>query len=239
MSEGRIALFRDGQFVAIIIRVAAGPVTALAQSLDGTIWVGSTAGGLRRLAPDGDSVESITNGLLSQQIRTLYLDKAGTLWIGTFGGGLSRWKDGKMFSFTTREGLGDNTVSQILEDDEGCLWLGCNRGIFRVLNEEFESVAFGKARFLHLCAIGLTDGRVVEECSGGSYPAGIKTRSGLLCFSTVQGVVLIDPRQQEPNLRPPKVLIEEVVKYRVNILRFGWRFLFYQSPSAAAESACR
>src|SRR5438477_68780 len=83
--------------------------------------VGSAAGGLVRLSPDGVSAFSLTNGLLSNEIRTLYLDEAGTLWIGTGGGGLSRMKNGSLVSFSTRQGLGDDTVSQILEDDDNRL----------------------------------------------------------------------------------------------------------------------
>ena len=35
-------------------------------------------------------------------------------------------------------------------------------------------------------AFGLNDGMPVEECSSGFCPAGLKTRSGMICFSTVK-----------------------------------------------------
>lgn len=210
-TRGNLLLLRNGQLTPLTNRVARGSVTALEQEPDGTIWVGSVAGGLVRVRPDGVTTFGTTNGLLSNEIRTLYRNEAGTLWIGTGGGGLSRLKDGRLNTFTARQGLGDDTVSQILEDNAGNLWLGCNRGIFRIYEEEFDALVAGTISSLHSRAFGTGEGMPVEECSGGFYPAGLRTKSGQLCFSTVNGVVLLNPDQPESNLRSPQVLIEEVL----------------------------
>ncbi len=50
-----------------------------------------------------------------------------------------------------------------------------------------------------------------EECTGGFYPAGLKTRSGLLWFSTSKGVVVIDPRVQPAATPMPNTVLEEVL----------------------------
>ncbi len=210
-TRGELLLLRDGKFQLRPQRVTRGAVTALAQEKDGTLWVGSVAGGLARLRPDEVATFSITNGLLSNEIRTLHLDEDGTLWIGTGGGGLSCWKNGRIVSFTTRQGLGDDTVSQILEDDEGHLWLGCNRGIFLVQKTELSALAAGNITAIQSRAFGTGEGMPVEECSGGFSPAGLKTKAGTLCFSTVKGLVQIDSRQPEMEAQPPSVLLEEVL----------------------------
>ena len=127
-----------------------------------------------------DVILSLTNGLASHSIRTLYLDKEGTLWIGTAGGGLSRWRDGHMITFTAAQGLAAHTVSQIVEDDGGDLWLGSNRGIFRVHKKGLNQ--FGQSAFVHPRVFGVSDGLPIEECSSGFCPAGLKTRAGLVCF---------------------------------------------------------
>ena len=201
-TRGQLLLLREGKFLPQTNRVARGAVTALEQEKDGTLWVGSVAGGLVRVGPHGVANFSITNGLLSNEIRTLHLDGEGTLWIGTGGGGLSRLRHGQLVNFTTHQGLGDDTVSQILEDETGNLWLGCNRGIFRVGKNELEAVATGKSKLIHSRAFGMGEGMPVEECSGGFCPAGLKTKSGKLCFSTVKGVVVIDPQQPETGRAP-------------------------------------
>jgi signal transduction histidine kinase len=50
-----------------------------------------------------------------------------------------------------------------------------------------------------------------EECSSGFFPAGLKTRSGLVCISTVKGIVLFDPQKQVANAPPVNVLLEDVL----------------------------
>ncbi len=210
-TRGRLLLLKNGTFTPVTNRVARGAVTAIEQESDGTLWVGSVAGGLVRMSPAGVTSFTTTNGLPSNEIRTLYLDASGTLWIATSGGGLTRLKAGLLISFTARQGLGDDTVSQILEADDGHLWLGCNRGIFRVSKRELDEVATGKISLLHTRSFGTGEGMPVEECASGFYPAGLKLKSGQLCFSTVKGVVLLDPRRPELNPPLPNVLIEEVL----------------------------
>ena len=131
---------------------------------------------------------------MSDLIRTLYLDAQGTLWIGTADGGLSRCAAGTFATFTTREGLPDNTISQILEDDAGRLWLGSNRGIACVSKRELDELAAGKIPAVYPQVYGRAEGMLSEECTGGFFPAGLKTKSGLLWFSTLKGVVVVDPR---------------------------------------------
>jgi ligand-binding sensor domain-containing protein/signal transduction histidine kinase len=209
-SESRLVHYAGGKFVEFPLRAAHGPITGLAQGANGDLWVGSTAGGVQRVRLGSDVILSVRN-LPSQSIRTLYLDRDDTLWIGTAGGGLSRWRDGRVTTLTARQGLGADTIMQIVEDDDGCLWLGSSRGILRVRKSALNELAAGKTTFLHPRAFGVNDGMPVEECSSGFSPAGLKTKSGLICFSTVKGLVLLDPHRQETNAPPPNVLLEEVL----------------------------
>lgn len=209
-SESRLVHFKDGRFTEFPQRMARGPITALAQQKDGFLWVGSEAGGIKGAPMNGGPVISLTNGILSHAIRTLHLDGDGTLWIGTKGGGLSRWRGGQMHTFTTHQGLGADTVSQIVESDDGDLWLGCSRGILRLRKSDFDDLISGKITLLNPRSFGLNEGMPVEECSSGFCPAGLKTKSGQLCFSTVKGLVFLDPRRLEADAPPPAALLEDV-----------------------------
>jgi len=202
--------FDNGKFVEWPGRASRGPITGLAQEANGNLWVGSMAGGLKRLRMGSDSILSVTN-LPSQAVRTLYSDGEGSVWIGTAGAGLCHWLDGRLTTFTSRQGLGADTIVQIVEDDYGYLWLGCSRGILRVRKAALNELAAGNTGFLHPRAFGLNDGMPVEECSSGFCPAGLKTKSGMICFSTVKGLVLLDSHRQESSALPPNVLLEEVV----------------------------
>lgn len=210
-SRGGVLQLRAGEFIPLAGWVARGAVTALAREINGTLWIGSMAGGLSRRHDDRIDNFSTTNGLPSNYIRALHLDAEGTLWIGTGGAGLARWQQGRIDCFTARQGLGDDTVSQILEDEDGHLWLGCNRGIFRFRKAELADLADGKTTFVHSRVYGITDGMLADECASGFSPAGLKLKSGQLCFSTIKGLVVIDPRQQEIDTQPPRVLMEEVM----------------------------
>jgi signal transduction histidine kinase/ligand-binding sensor domain-containing protein len=186
-------------------------ITALAPGTDGSIWVGTDGAGLTRFKDAESEHLDKTSGLLSDVIRTLYLDAQNTLWIGSAGGGLSRLQNGLLTTFTTREKLPDNTISQILEDDTGNLWLGTSRGIACVSKRELDEFDSGKSRALYPQTYSRAEGMPSEECSGGFCPAGLKTKSGLLWFPTSKGIVVIDPRAKATEAAPPVVHLEETL----------------------------
>lgn len=187
-------------------------ITSLLSGNDGALWVGTEGAGLFQLKNQSCVHYGKTEGLLSESIRALHFDGQGALWIGTVGGGLSRLRDGNIATFTTREGLPDNTVSQILQDDRGRLWLGTDRGIAAVTLDDLEQCAAGKIASVYLRLYGREDGMPSEECTGGFFPAGLKTSSGLLCFSTQRGMVVVDPHSRANLAVPePEVVIEKLV----------------------------
>lgn len=60
--------------------------TSAAEDTSGTIWIGSSAG-LYRLAPNGGLLHyDITSGLISNEVRSLCIDRRGCLWTGTVNG---------------------------------------------------------------------------------------------------------------------------------------------------------
>ena len=186
-------------------------ITSFALAPDGSMWVGTDGNGLYRFTQGGYVHLEKKDGLASNAIRALYLDMQGTLWIGTADGGLGRWRYGQMASFTTHEGLPDDAISQILEDDAGRLWLGTSRGIVCVTKSRLDDVASGQNAMVYPKLFGLADGMVSEECSSGFCPAGLKTKSGLLWFSTLKGLVVIDPRALPEVTQPPKPVLEDVL----------------------------
>jgi ligand-binding sensor domain-containing protein/signal transduction histidine kinase len=186
-------------------------ITAIVPDVDGSLWVGTDGNGLYRFSHGNFIRIGKSEGLLSDAIRTLYLDAGGALWIGTADSGLSRWQGGRVANFTPREGLPDGTISQILEDDSDRLWLGTSRGIACVSKLRLNEVAAGKIPAVYPKLFGLADGMLSAECSSGFFPAGLKTKSGLLWFSTLKGVAVVDPRAQPNNVLPPNTMLEEIL----------------------------
>ncbi len=186
-------------------------ITAIEPVKGDEVWVGTEGNGLYQFDGKVRAHFSKGNGLLSDTIRTLYLDAKDTLWIGTAGGGLSRLAEGRITTFTMREGLPDNTISQILEDSAGRLWLGNNRGMARVTKRDLNELAQGKITAVYPKTYGLAEGMPSDECTGGFSPAGLKAKSGLLWFSTTKGIVVADARPHASDMIAPKVILEEVL----------------------------
>ena len=208
-AEGGLNEFRDGRITRYTNGIPQNPVTAIVQEPDGTVWIGTAGGGLNRFRGGMFTALTRRDGLPSDFIRTLHRDANGVLWIGT-GGGLARLAAGKFTAYTRSNGLPDEVISQILEDDQGNLWFGCNQGIFHVARQELEAVAAHAAVRLNPTAYGRSEGMESLECTGGFHPAGLKTRDGKLWFSTVKGLVMVDPKNITVNATPPPVVIEEV-----------------------------
>ena len=208
-SEGKVWKLREGKWLTQANFTNA--VTAIVPAPDDSIWFGTKGSGIFRLKNGSLSHIDKSEGPLSDDIRTLYLDAEDTLWVGTAGGGLSRWRNRRMASFTTHEGLSDNTISQILEDNAGRLWLGTSSGIASVSKERLEELAAGKISSVYPQHFGRAEGMLSEECTGGFYPAGLKARSGLLWFSTSKGVAVINPRVQPAATLMPNTVLEEVL----------------------------
>src|SRR5262245_2646411 len=123
-----------------------GVITAIAQTADGYLWLGTEFGLLRF-----DGVRNVPwhppagEQLLSSYIRTLLASRDGTLWIGTWQG-LARWKDGKL---TQHSELAGTRVNALVQDRAGTVWVG--------------AVDTGKGK---LCAI---EGGGKVRCYTGSF----------------------------------------------------------------------
>src|SRR5216683_701120 len=95
--------------------------SAIAQTPDGYLWLGTDSGLLRF-----DGVRAVPwqppagEQLPSTIIRVLLVSRDGTLWIGTTKG-LASWTDGKLSSYPELTGQG---IASLLEDAERTVWAG-------------------------------------------------------------------------------------------------------------------
>ena len=209
--DGKIWRLHESNWQKLANFSQTNSITAIVSGTDGSMWVGTAGRGLYRFVNGIFHHVEKSDGLLSDMIRTLHLDDDGTLWIGTADGGLSRWQNGHIASFAAREGLPDNDISQILEDDAGRLWLGSSGGIACVNKRRLDELTAGKIAAAYPQLFGRAEGMLSEECTGGFCPAGLKTKSGLLWFSTLKGVVVVDPRLQPATEPMPNTVLEEVI----------------------------
>jgi len=106
---------RDGAF--------AGAPSAITQTTDGYVWIGTVAGLLRfdgvRFVPFAPPAGK---HLPNPAVISLLGATDGSLWIGT-ASGLARWKNGELFTFPETAGR----VNSIYEDRDGTIWIARSR----------------------------------------------------------------------------------------------------------------
>lgn len=185
-------------------------ITAIAETPDGAIWLG-TGNGISRLETNG-TIRTFTkaHGLGASRIHCAYVDSRGKLWVGTAGGGLSCFTGERFLTLRTEHGLVNEVVAQIIEDDDGHIWIGTNRGISRLLRREVDEFIAGKIKYLHAVVFSSEQGMRKEECGGGFQPATLKDSKGRLWFTTVGGLVVVNPAEMHGQGQIPRVHIEEV-----------------------------
>lgn len=196
--------------------LAGNLVMAICEDQSGGLWFG-TDGGLSRWAGGAFTNFTTADGLSHNGVNAIYEDRDGVVWLGTKGGGLNRFQNGKFTAYTSEQGLFSDEVYEILEDDAGFFWMSCRKGIFRVSRRELDALDRGEVEKLNCIAYGKADGLISVQCNGVAKPAGWKGRDGQLWFPTIRGAVSVDSRIKT-NLRPPPVIIEEIVADR-NTLR--------------------
>ncbi len=111
---------------------SASRVKSIAETADGTIWVG-TVSGLQRMPPgsrESGRFERLPQ--IASTVRALRVDRAGDLWIGTIGDGLLRYSEGRLVHVTASDNPPSATVLAIFDDSEQNIWAGMQTGLLRL-----------------------------------------------------------------------------------------------------------
>ena len=104
----------------------------------GTVWVATRTGALR--IHDG-RVDKITraNGLLSDLVIRVIVDREGDVWFGTESGA-SKHAPGPFRTYTTDDGLPSPFVRDMETDQQGRMWLGTRNGVAIREGERFRPI---------------------------------------------------------------------------------------------------
>jgi signal transduction histidine kinase/ligand-binding sensor domain-containing protein len=119
-----------------------GDIDALAQTPDGTLWIGGRSGLVRF---DGvrfvSHAETDAEPLRSSNVSTLFAAPDGALWIGFRPHGVAVLRAGRLAHYSHREGLPDGAIQQFAWDREGSLWVAARLGLARFKGDRWEKVA--------------------------------------------------------------------------------------------------
>lgn len=187
-----------------------GAFVTLAEGAGQVLWAGTIQGGLWQVSPAGNRLFTTSDGLGSNQIRSLYPDRDGTLWIGTLGGGLNAYHGGRFLKFRERDGLLSDNISQILDDGEA-LWLSTTRGICRIAKAQLRDFANGKRHRLDPVNYGMADGLRSAQPPADFGLGGGRHSDGSLWFATARGIALYRPESPRHSGLPLPIYVVEMI----------------------------
>ncbi len=210
-SAGLVTL-RDGRFVkpAGGANLPRSPVLALVEHGPGEMVAAFQGGELFRCTED-TCLPLAAGDLHHWNVDAFCEDAEGFLWMGTQGHGLLLLEDGKTFNFTTKNGLYDDDIFGVVVDDQDRLWMACSKGIFFVDRADLRKFAAGQISSLTNTPFSPMDALRTIECKGGVQPPLWKMRDGRVWFSTIRGLIVIDPSRLQRILPPAPVIVEDVI----------------------------
>jgi signal transduction histidine kinase/ligand-binding sensor domain-containing protein len=116
-------------------------IYALAQTSDGTLWIGAGTGltrfdGIHFVPYPGPAEQP----LLSSNISTLTAGPDGGLWIGYRLGGASHLKGGQLVNYSEPDGLPGGTLQQFALGPDGSVWAAARGGLAHLQDKRWERV---------------------------------------------------------------------------------------------------
>jgi signal transduction histidine kinase/ligand-binding sensor domain-containing protein/DNA-binding response OmpR family regulator len=108
------------------------PIVGLCTTDDGSVWIGTYRGGLKRFSNGKFTDYGRKNGLTSDNIWAICKAENGCLWLGTLGGGLQHFNPttGEIITYDTgNSGLIDNYINTLHLSKSGKLYIGTTQGV--------------------------------------------------------------------------------------------------------------
>lgn len=116
-------------------------VTALSQTTDGYLWLGSPDGLYRFDGVVFERYQPRSGDLLpARTVHSLLALPNGDLWIGFRSGAISLLRNGKVTNYTTRDGVPEGTVMSLAQDREGTIWAATGSGLARLEGGRWKKV---------------------------------------------------------------------------------------------------
>jgi ligand-binding sensor domain-containing protein/signal transduction histidine kinase len=209
-TQNGVRRFSDGVWTRLAMNLSRRDVRCVAETPDGTIWIGMHGGGLAMYQSGNFTRYTETAGPPNGFISTLRATSGGDVWMGVEGVGLVRWRKGTFFAFKTQDGLPSDFISHIEIVSSGDLWAASYGGIFRVRLEDLERRARGEIDTVNCLVLDESDGLRSLDMSGAAQPTGCQSADGRLWFATSGGLAVVEPSRIRVRRIVPPVIIESV-----------------------------
>jgi ligand-binding sensor domain-containing protein/serine phosphatase RsbU (regulator of sigma subunit) len=98
------------------------------------VWFGTNENGILRFINQKTASINNSNGLLKNQIISLFKDRENNIWVSCGDGGICRFLGDRFYHLTKKEGLTDENVYSIAISRNGDTWIGTyGGGLFRLI----------------------------------------------------------------------------------------------------------
>ena len=204
-----LARFERTTFAVIPAIASQGPqrVNSIQEDGKGDIWI--CAGSVFRLR--GNSVRAFKASGPAGKFPawSMYVD-TGRVWVGTYGSGLHLIQGDSVISFEQyTNDLGPNILS-ILEDSQGKLWINAEHELQSISKRDLLDEVAGKKIRVDPRVYGGFDGLTDVEFNGTGLHSSARGDNGSFLYASMNGIVVVAPRQLPPNSRVTPVRIERL-----------------------------
>lgn len=117
-----------------------GNVTALAQTRDGYLWVGTSDGLLRFDGISFERYQPESGSLMAASVSALMAVPDGGLWVGFDRGGASFIRNGQVTNYSDTEGFPVSTVHCFARDRSGAVWAAAVGGFARFDGRRWQTI---------------------------------------------------------------------------------------------------
>ncbi|WP_373523209.1 two-component regulator propeller domain-containing protein [Aquiflexum sp.] len=178
----------------------------------GTLWFGTFGNGFFSIDQDEKVNHFPINTIAPSQMATcIWEDSEGDFWIGS-PDGLIAFVNGDLKIFGKRNGLQFQSIYRIIPDDDGMLWISGNHGIQTMAISHL--MALKKSTDItYKVASNLfdkSDGLLNNEFNGGFHPSGWKLANGKIVFPSMEGAVIVDPKNIKSRSKISTPYIESI-----------------------------
>ncbi len=140
--------FDSDRTIAQFAHTAWGPkdgapsvVTALAQSADGYLWLGSPDGLYRFDGVIFERYQPQSGGSFpAQAVHSLLALPNGDLWIGFRSGAISHLRNGNATNYTVRDGMPNGWILGFAQNREGTIWAATETGLARLEGNRWKEI---------------------------------------------------------------------------------------------------
>jgi signal transduction histidine kinase/ligand-binding sensor domain-containing protein len=206
-----IQRLRDGKFFTFKLPPHLGVIRAAVEDNSSNIWMGTSQGELLRFTGDDVVDETASTTGMPLSIRCLSTTTDGAIWIGYAGWGVGRLKDGRFSRISAEQGLYDYNISQIIADGNGWMWFGADHGIFKVRQQELESVMDGHRARLQCIHYGRDEDLPSLQANFGDSSGSLRTSDGRLWMPMRSALAVIDPEKISANKALVNARLEKVI----------------------------